>query len=169
VRTRRVAGGRRIAGVGLEQQRRPRAAQEVAREVLRDVDHELHLAARERVVRIVLARDLAHEVEVGAVADRAEQRAPLRAAVGEQHGRGQVLGVGVDRVAEQDELQQRDPDHHPEGHAVAEHLDELLDDHRAEAAGGEDLARAHGEKLSLARSIRWMKTSSSPQRTSSHS
>ncbi len=72
------------------------------------------------------------EVEVAAVADRVQQRASLRPVVGHEHGGGQVLRVGVDREAEQHELHQRDADHHPEGQAVAAHLDELLDDDRPE-------------------------------------
>jgi hypothetical protein len=45
---------------------------------------------------------------------------------------GQVFGVGVDGEAEQDELKQRDPDHHAKRQPIPAHLDELLEDDGAE-------------------------------------
>ena len=50
-RRQRVAGRRRIGGVGLDQQHRPLAAHELAREIRRDRQHELHLAARQQRAR----------------------------------------------------------------------------------------------------------------------
>src|SRR5262249_12552203 len=73
--------------------------------------------------------------------------------------RRQVARRRVDGVAEQQELHQRHQHDHGERHPVALELDELLDQHRAGAM------HAFGEcahwKLSLARPIRSMNTSSS--------
>jgi len=41
-----------------------------------------------------------------------------------------MLRVGIDGVAENHELHQRDAKHHGEGQPVAAHLDELLERHR---------------------------------------
>ena len=59
----------------------------------------LHLAPREQIVALVLGFYLAHEVEVGAVLHRVEQRAPLRALVGQEHRGGQMPRIGIDRVS----------------------------------------------------------------------
>ena len=56
---------------------------------------------------------------------------------------GRCLRVGVDGKAEEDELQQRNADHHPEGQAVAAHLDEFLDDHGPETAAEENGCAIH--------------------------
>ena len=130
---------------------------------------ELHFAARQRVVRLGLARGLAHEVEVAAVANGVQQRASLRPVVGQQDGGGQVLGIGIDGESEQHELDQRNADHHPERDAVAPHLDEFLHHHGAEASEGKAVLRAHGVKLSRDWSMRWMNTSSRPERIRRHS
>ena len=55
-RCQRVAGRDRVGGVGLDQDRRPLAAQQLAREVRRNAEHELDLAAREQLGRLGLAR-----------------------------------------------------------------------------------------------------------------
>ena len=88
-----VAGGGGIGRVGLDEQGRPGAAEKVAGEILRDVDDELDFATRQRGVCFRFGSDLPHEVEVAAVSDGLQQRAALRAAVGHEQGRGQVLGV----------------------------------------------------------------------------
>ena len=62
----RGAGGGGIGRVRLDQQRRPLAAQQLAREVGREIDDELHLAAGERGARRLLGRQLRDEVEVAA-------------------------------------------------------------------------------------------------------
>ena len=88
----------------------------------------------------------------------------------EQHRRRQVPGIGVNGVAEQQKLHEWDHDDHREGNAVALELDELLDHHRPSAAPepvrGAAARRTGGEqgahsRLSLARPMRSMKTSSS--------
>jgi hypothetical protein len=72
------------------------------------------------------AMRLARDVEIAAVAQTPDQGARKRAVVRRINRRGQVLGIGVDGVAEQDELDHRDADHHAERQPVAPHLDELL-------------------------------------------
>ena len=59
-------------------------------------------------------------------------RARKNAVVRRINRRGQVLRVGIDGVAEEDELEQRNADHHGERDAVAAHLDEFLADDRPE-------------------------------------
>src|SRR6185436_1666499 len=80
-----------------------------------------------------------------------------------QHRCRQVARLGVDGVAEQHELHQRHSDHGRERDAVAAQLQEFLEDHRADAAP--EVPQAVVEhphwKLSLARLIRSMNTSSS--------
>jgi hypothetical protein len=48
-----------------------------------------------------------------------------------------VLGVGIDREAEERQLQDRDPDHHEEGQTVPPHLNKLLADDGAKSMAGE--------------------------------
>src|SRR5437870_11450792 len=88
----------------------------------------------------------------------------------QQHRGGQMPRIGVDGVAEQQQLNERDHDDHGERNAVALELDELLDQHRPsptpEVGGRASARRAHGTerghwKLSLALPMRSMKTSSS--------
>ncbi len=113
--------------------------------------------------------DLLHEIEVSAVLHRVEQRSPVRAAIGEDHGGRQMPRVGVDGETEKHELDQRDAEHHREGQPVAPHLGELLHDDPAQASEGKFRMPLHGAKLSFEPSIRLMKTSSSPEGISRHS
>src|SRR5262245_48385308 len=113
------------------------------------------------------------DVEIGGVLDRLEHRAAEIALLLQQHRRRQMARIGVDGVAEQQELHERDHDDHRERDAVALELDELLDQHRPSAPAkiaeatrraparlAHDYRRAHW-KLSLARPMRSMNTSSS--------
>ena len=77
---------------------------------------------------------LMRDLEIARVLQRREDRAADVARLLQQHRGRQVARRGVDRVAEQDELHQRDHDDHRERDAVAAELDELLDQHRAGAA-----------------------------------
>ena len=74
------------------------------------------------------AAKLPHKIEVEAVLERSKNSASLRAGVSKQDRCRQMLGIRVDREPEEDELQQRDAKHHPEGHSIAPHLRELLHD-----------------------------------------
>src|SRR5690606_33889272 len=73
--------------------------------------------------------------------------------------RGQIFRIAVDRIAEQHKLHQRHGEHHCEGDPVAPHLDEFLDEQRAEPGKREEAAVAHAI-LSCALLMNWMKTSS---------
>src|SRR5205085_1794689 len=106
---------------------------------------------------LVFVRRKGIEAEVAARLHRREQGARVRARVCREHRGRQPLRVGVDGVAEEDQLQHRDADDHAEGQAVAPELDELLDDDAGPAGPGK-----HHWTLSSALSIRWMNTSSSP-------
>ncbi len=76
---------------------------------------------------------LVAELEIVRVLEGREHGAGQRSFVAHEHGRGQMLGIGIDGVAEQRELQDRHEQHGGEGHAVAPHLHEFLDDHRPDA------------------------------------
>ena len=96
---------------------------------------------------------------VAGVLQRRDEAAGEVALVEGEDDRRQMLGVGVDRVAEQGQLHQRDAHHHREGEPVPAHLDELLGDH-GEQAREREPAVVHA-KLSREPPIRWMNTSSS--------
>ena len=59
-----------------------------------------------------------------------------------EEGGGEVLWIGIDCIAEKDELHHGDAEHHREGQPVAAHLDKFLADHRAEPVKRETLS--HG-------------------------
>ncbi len=166
------ARGDGVGRIGRDQQRRAVAAPDRALETTRDFDAEQHLA---RLQEIVELRDIAHlvdEVEIGAVLQRLQDRAPEIAVLLQQHRGRQIVRRGIDGVAEQQKLHHRKHDDHGERHAIAPELDEFLDHHRIAAppeaesrlprtsvlAGlGDD---AHW-KLSFERVISSMNTSSS--------
>ena len=122
------------------------------------------MAGLERFVELGLVAQLPRDLEVFGVLDGGEDRASDIARFLQQHRGRQIARRGVDRVAEQCELQQRYRNHRRERDAVAPQLQQFLAQHRAdaaqEAAGSDDSERAHW-KLSLARAMRSMNTSSS--------
>src|SRR6185436_16067636 len=75
---------------------------------------------------LLLAARLAFDAEVAAVTQCPKHRALMDAVVGREHRSWQVLRVGVDGEAEQNQLQHRNTDDHAEGEPVALELDELL-------------------------------------------
>src|SRR5215217_6757830 len=108
------------------------------------------------------------ELEIFSIFERPQDRACNVILLLQQHGRRQMARIGVDRVAEQQQLDQRDHDNHRKRDAVTLELDEFLDQHRPGAApkaiGARParFAHLHGHwKLSRDRTIRSMKTSSS--------
>jgi hypothetical protein len=135
-----VPGRRWVRGVCLDQQDGALAAHQPAAEILRDRDGELHLAEREQPLELVFGRHLVVDAEVAARLQCRDQAPRIHARVGAQHRGRQPLGVGIDRVAEEDELQHRDADDHAEGEPVAPELDELLDDDPEPALQREPLA-----------------------------
>jgi len=70
------------------------------------------------------------DVEICGVLNCLEHRAAEIALLLQQHRGRQMPGVGVDGIAEQQELNERDHHDHRERHAVTLELDELLDQHR---------------------------------------
>ena len=77
----------------------------------------------------------AYDVEIVGIPQRRHDRAGEGAA--DRRCRiavGQVLGIEIDGIAEQQKLHHRQRHHHGEGGAVAPHLDEFLDQHAIEAA-----------------------------------
>src|SRR5206468_11610178 len=80
-----------------------------------------------------------------------------------------MFRIRINGVTEKDQLEQRNADHHRESQTIATHLDELLCQHRAESRHREYARSFHDEELSFELSMRWMKTSSSPDSTGCHS
>jgi len=142
-RGQRIGGGDRIGGVGVDQHLRALAAHQPAREVRRDGDHELHLAALQELVGLGLALGPMGEAHVAGVAERREDGARDLALVGRQHGGRQMMRVGVDGIAEQQELQDRHAEHHGEGQPVAAKLPHFLGDHGREPPP--EAAQPHGQ------------------------
>ena len=163
-RAERRAGRHRIGGVGRDQQRRLVAAAQRALEAARNLDREQHLARGQHAVELGLVAHLPRDLEVFGVLQRLEDRTADVARFLQQHRGRQAARLGVDGIAEQHELHQRDGDDGGEGDAVAAKLHELLADHGAdpppEAAADEIGERAH-DTLSLACAISPMNTSSS--------
>src|SRR5215213_9490299 len=79
---------------------------------------------------------MAAQVEIFARAQRRHEGAREHAVVLDQDCGWQVLRVGVDGVAEQHQLHERDEDHRRKRDAVAPELDQLLDEGGVEAAEG---------------------------------
>src|SRR6266496_5914491 len=80
-----------------------------------------------------------------------------------------MFRIRIDRVAEQNQLEQRNADHHRERQPISAHLDEFLCQHGAESRYRKYAQFLHDEELPFDLSMRWMKTSSSPDSTSCHS
>src|SRR5882672_274647 len=154
-----IAAGNGIRGVHFDEELRRIRARKLALELAGHVDHELHVAALEECMRLIRRMDLGDDAEVLADLQGAHERAHEGTAVLTQHRRRQVLGVGVDREAEEQELHDRQHHDHAESHAVAAQLDEFLAEDAAQSHPGQALP-AHGLPSVLS-GIRWMNTSSS--------
>src|SRR5207237_1798390 len=148
----------RIGRVRFDQERRSIAAQKIAAEIFRNVDYELDLAAREQIVSFTLGLHLPDEVEVCAVLHRVKEGSSLRALVGQKHGGGQMSRVGINREAEQGQLNQWNAKHHGEGETVAPHLREFFRNDAAQALERKFVRSFHAADLSC--SIKLMKASS---------
>jgi hypothetical protein len=163
-RRERGARGHRVGRVGRHQNGRRLAAPHLALEVARDLDCEQHLARGQHAVELRLVADQLRHLEIFGVLERLEDRAAEIARLLQQNRRRQIARRGVDGVAEQQKLHQRHHDDHDKRNTVAAKLDELLDQHRLgakEPARCEKLPERRHWKLSFARPIRSMKTSSS--------
>ena len=113
-----------------------------AGEIGRDGDDEGDVAAgHQDSASAALCGDMVEAVIAGDL-QRRDHGARVVVAAG-RHERGrQALRIVVDGVAEQHQLHQRHAQHHGEGDAVAPHLDEFLDQQRAEPGEGEDAVHA---------------------------
>ncbi len=76
---------------------------------------------------------LADKAEIIAVFEGRQHGAPVLAAIGQQHGGGEVLWIAVYGIAEEHELNNRDADNHAERKTISPHLDKFLDDDGPEA------------------------------------
>ena len=125
-RCQRVAGGGRVGGVRFHQHGGPLAARETTREIGGDGDDELDRAHRHILFGLCDSARVRPHIEVAAVFQRCRKAARIRALIGVQHHRRQVLGVGIDGKAEQHQLHHGNTHHHGKGDAVAPQLDEFL-------------------------------------------
>ena len=132
----RARGRGRVCGVGDQKQPRFFAADELAREIGRNLNDELHLVREDQFVGVGLAARDIFDVEIIGGAQGADQRARDRAVVACQHGRRQMFGIGVDRISKEHQLNDRNADDHREGRPVATKLNEFLDEHRDETLPG---------------------------------
>ena len=148
-RTQGIPGRGRVGSVRFDQARRPVATEQVAREVLRNIDYELNLAAGEGVAGFGLALYFADKIEVTAVFDGFQESPGLGSVIGHQDGSGQMLGVRVDGEAEENELEEGDADHHREREPVTAHLDGLLDHHGPQSPQGEIMRKSQGAPPSV--------------------
>jgi hypothetical protein len=155
-----ATGGHRVGGVGFDQQRRALAAHQVAVEAGREGDDELDLATLEEVVGLLLVH-LADNPEIVAVGHGGDVGPRERPGVDHDHGGGQVFRVGIDRKAEEQQLDDRDADDHSEGQSVALELDELLEQDADPAREREAWHASQPANGSSACCMRWMKASSS--------
>ncbi len=156
-RGRRVRTGSRIGRVGFDEQRGTRATHQVAREIGGDFHHEGHIALVEHLPRDYGRVRRLDDLEIGGVLKCRHDRVGVGPRIGDRYRGRQVLGVEVDREAEQEDLHHRHAHDHRQSEAVAAHLDDLLVQHRGDAAERE--AVAHGA-LPMLSSWSWMKTSS---------
>ena len=166
-RRHRRAGRDRVGGVGGDEQRRHVAAPQRALEARRNLHRKQHGARGERLIEFVFVAQLARDLEEVGVAQRRENGAADVARFLQQYGRRQVARHRIDRIAEHDELQERDRHHGRERHAIAAQLQQFLAQHGADAppeapgADGSQRRQQVHSKLSRASAIRAMNTSSS--------
>ena len=102
----RVADRGRVGRVGVDQHARVLAAIDRAVEVRRHLDDENQIAAREPVVRLLLGAQHA-EVVIAGIVQRGGDGAGVFGILDRQQPGRQMLGIGVDRVAEQEQLHDR--------------------------------------------------------------
>jgi hypothetical protein len=126
----RGAGGGRVARIRLDQHCRAIAAYELRREVRWNRDDELRGSALECCMRFGFVGRVGHDPEIVGCLQGGDERAREFAVIGHDHRGRHVLRVGVDRVTEKRQLDDRDPDDHRECDAVARELEEFLDEHR---------------------------------------
>jgi len=107
-------------------------AQQLAAEIGRYLQHELHLARADQFVCFCCRFRPCDDVEIVGVLHSLHDAAREDGVILREEGGGQVLWIGIDRVAEEHELHHGHAEHHRESQPVAPHLNEFLADHRAE-------------------------------------
>jgi hypothetical protein len=128
-RRHRKAHGGGIGGVGFEQQVRLSPRNSLREKSTGMVTANCTLPSASSFMDFRRAVRLARDVEIAAVlAAPRYGGAGKRAVVRRINRRGQMLGIRVDGVAEENELDHRDAHHHAERQPVAPHLDEFLHD-----------------------------------------
>ncbi len=142
-------------------------------EIARDDDEKGDVAALDEPLGLRVGLGPGDEAVIVADLEGRDDGARVMVLPGREQRGVEPLGVGVDGVAEQDELDDRDAEHHGEGDAVAPHLHEFLREHRAEAdekkahhaaalacAAFDHLAARTGFGAPFAAPMKWMNTSS---------
>ncbi len=137
----RVGGRGRIGRIRLDQEFGLGAAHEVAAEIRRDLDDEGDFVFGQKPARRIWIVGRRDDIEIAGVAQRRDDGVGEGAGIRDRDRGRQVLGVVVDREAEQKKLHQRHAEDECEGQPVAAELDRLLDEHGRDAAERE--ARTH--------------------------
>ena len=142
----RIAGGGRIGGVGVDEDDRAQALDEVMFKLWGDVNGELNRAQAERFIGVGLGCVGHGDRVVGAGLEGGDNGPGYRAPISVDDGGGKVFGVAVDGVPEQDKLCHRNAGEHRKGQAVPCHLGELLEDDGHQSAPAESWGfRVHEE------------------------
>ncbi len=130
----RAGHGLRIRAVDHQLQPGGATAGEIRAIAGRHHQGHVRLAAAQRAADVVVALDLADQIVEARGLHAAREVARGGGVVLIEHDRGDVPHVGVDRVAEEQELHDRQGHHHGQGQPVAAELLELLpgDDPRAQ-------------------------------------
>jgi hypothetical protein len=151
----RIACSSWIGGIGFDEKRRSLASQKLMSESGGDIYHEQDLSAFKRFATSSFAGQFADDLEVIRVLQCPDEAAGDVGAVGADDGGIEVLGVGVDGVAEERHLDDGDADDHGEGDAVAAKLQKLLADDAPPASDREKAVAGHAwpPKLSAERLI----------------
>ncbi len=147
----RPAGGGGVRGVGLDQDLGVIAARHAPREVGRNGQGELDLAARHGLVQLAGRGRGADDLEIAGVDQGRQGRTRHRSLVLDQNRGRQVAGIVVDRIAEQQQLHDRHHQDHGVGQPVAGELDELLDQHGQDARAG----KTSGGPAAIRRPAHW--------------
>ena len=99
-----------------------------------NLDANARLAGDDHVVHVVVAADVAHHAKGVGIFQAVEQFAAFAAAVGVENHGVDLADVGVDAVAEQQHLQQRNNQGEKQRAEIATHVQRLFVKDRAESA-----------------------------------
>ena len=163
-RAKRGAGRHRICRVGRDEQRGPLPSPQRAFETCGNLDRKENLPGSQHAVELLGRSQPVRDPEVSRALDGGQDGTADVAGLLQQHRGRQIARRRIDRIAEQDELHDRNHHDHCKRNPVAAQLDELLHQHRPHAApetGRADLVEQTHWKLSFERFISSMNTSSS--------